>query len=188
MWSLEFCIGVDSDNLHELAQGSRISCSSTTPTGPGYSKQAGMGGKICPVVGAKSGESNIQGSSYLLLKYGYEPSHLWMNFGIITALMIIFCAIHLLAAEYILAQRWRGELLLFHRGHGKKQSQRVLDAENRDVSPIFAQDIENQVASEGFDKHSEAILRPSSVLHWNNLSYEEQTKKERKKILGKIVG
>ncbi|KAF7867296.1 hypothetical protein EAF04_005379 [Stromatinia cepivora] len=165
-----------------------FTCSSTIPTGPGYSTQAGMSGKICPVVGAKPGESDVQGSSYLLLKYGYEPSHLWMNFGIINALMIIFCTIHLLAAEYIPAQRSKGEVLLFHRGHGKKQSQRGLDAENPDVSPIFAQDIDKQVASEACDEHSEAILRPSSVLHWNNLSYEVQTKKGPKKILNKIDG
>ncbi|KAJ8070581.1 hypothetical protein OCU04_000954 [Sclerotinia nivalis] len=99
-----------------------------------------------------------------------------MNFGIINALMIIFCTIHLLAAEYIPAQRSKGEVLLFHRGrHGKKQSQRGLDAENPDVSPIFAQDIDKQVASKACDEHSDAIMRPSSVLHWNNLSYEGVT-------------
>ena len=150
-----------------------------------------MSGKVCPVVGAKPGESNVQGSLYLLLKYGYEQSHLWINFGIIIAMMVIFYTIHLLAAEHIPAQRSKGEVLLFQRGHSKNQPQPAPDSDDALASPIFAQDINKQADSEANNKHSETvqtILQQSSVFHWDSLSYEVKTKNGAKKILNNING
>jgi ATP-binding cassette subfamily G (WHITE) protein 2 (PDR) len=150
-----------------------------------------MSSKVCPVVGAMPGESNVQGSLYLLLKYGYEPSYLWINFGIIIAMMMIFCTIHLLAAEHIPAQRSKGEVLLFQRGQSKNQLQRAPDSENAAASPIFAQDINKQADPDAYEKLPETvqtILQQSSVFHWNNLSYEVKTKNGAKKILNNING
>ncbi|XDG05108.1 hypothetical protein ABKA04_004723 [Annulohypoxylon sp. FPYF3050] len=165
-------------------------CSTTVPTGPGYSSQTVSSGKVCPVVGAEPGEPVVQGSTYLRLKYGYEQSHLWENFGIIIAMMIIFCTIHLLAAEYIPARRSKGEVLLFQHGHIKKHPQRALDAENY-VQPLFAQEINTQRDREASVLRPGAvqtILQQSSVFHWNNLSYEVKTKNGAKRILNDING
>jgi ATP-binding cassette, subfamily G (WHITE), member 2, PDR len=103
-----------------------------------------MDGKVCPVVGAEPGKSDVQGSAYLLFKYRYESGHLWRNFGVIIAMMIIFCTIHLLAAQYIPAQRSKGEILLFQHDHSKKQPQRAPDSEKAVATPIFAQDVNKQ--------------------------------------------
>ncbi|QSZ28689.1 hypothetical protein DSL72_003189 [Monilinia vaccinii-corymbosi] len=171
--------------------GREFPCSSTIPAGPKYSTQVGMSGKVCSIVGAEPGEPNVQGSSYLLLKYGYQPSHLWMNFGIIIALMIVFCAIHLLAAEYIPAQRSKGEVLLFRRDYRNKQSQRELYSENTALSPTFAQENGIQSDSEAYGNPpstTQTALQPSSVFHWNNLSYDVQTKKGSKRVLKDING
>ena len=162
--------------IHALEQfrDRNFPCSSILPTGPGYSNQTGMDGKICPIVGAEAGQSNVQGSAYLLLKYGYESSHLWRNFGIIIAMMIVFCTVHLLAAEYIPAQRSKGEILLFRRGHSKKQPTRAPELENDLATPTFAQDVNKP---EDHDTHSRAsrsidtIIQQASVFHWNYLSY-----------------
>ncbi|TAQ91217.1 hypothetical protein B7494_g440 [Chlorociboria aeruginascens] len=171
--------------------GREFPCSSTVPSGPSYLSQAGMSGKVCRVVGAKPGLSSVQGSSYLLLKYGYELNHLWRNLGIIIVMMVIFCAVHLLAAEYIPAQRSKGEVLLFQRGHSKKQLRQAPDSEAAEVSPIFAQDINKQTDLKANGKHHETVqnlLQQSSVFHWNNLSYEIKTKNGMKKILNNING
>ncbi|OTA55242.1 hypothetical protein K449DRAFT_176834 [Hypoxylon sp. EC38] len=171
--------------------GREFPCSSTVPAGPEYFNQTGMSGKVCPVIGAEPGEPYVQGSSYLLLKYGYERSHLWRNFGIIIAMMIIFCAIHLLAAEYIPAQRSKGEVLLFQRGRTKNQRKRAPDSEEAAASPTFAQDINKQEGRDIYDTNTETaetILQQSSVFHWDNLSYEVKTKNGTKKILNNING
>ncbi|KUI58463.1 ABC transporter CDR4 [Cytospora mali] len=171
--------------------GREFSCSSTVPTGPGYSDRVHMSGKVCPVVGAEPGMPDVQGSSYLLLKYGYEPNHLWRNMGIIIAMMIIFCVVHLLASEYISAQRSKGDVLLFQRGYSKNHSQRAPDSEKAVESPIFAQDVNKQEDRNGLNRYSETvqnILQQSSVFHWNNLSYEVKTKQGTRKILNNING
>ncbi|KAI1410222.1 ABC-2 type transporter-domain-containing protein [Hypoxylon sp. FL1857] len=166
-------------------------CSSMVPAGPAYTNQVGMSGKVCAVVGAEPGALNVQGSSYLFLKYGYKLSHLWRNFGIILAMMVIFCAIHLLASEYIPAQRSKGEVLLFQRNHRKNQPPLVPDPEQATASPKFAQDIHKKDVHDTYDIHPETvhpILRQSSVFHWSNLGYEVKTNRGLKKILNNIDG
>lgn len=138
-----------------------------------------MSGKVCTVVGAEPGSPNVQGSSFLLLRYGYAASHLWRNLGIIVAMMAMFCAAHLLAAEYISAQKSKGDVLLFQHGHSKNQPLPALDPENAVVSPMFAQATNKQGASDTFNYSTEGvqtILQQLSVFHWNNLSYEVSTK------------
>ena len=170
-----------------------FACPSTIPAGPGYSDQPTMYGKVCPVVGAEPGVPNAQGSSYLLLKYGYELNHLWRNFGIIIAMMMIFCAIHLLAAEYIPAERSKGDVLLFQRGHskvGRKGSSTT--PEDARALPAFAQD--TNLLQSGYyraGRSSEGVsleLKHSSVFHWDGLSYELKTRHETKRILNNIDG
>ena len=106
-------------------------------------------------------------------------------------MMVVFCVAHLLAAEYISAERTRGDVLLYHRGHGGKPSKQASDPEGAITSPIFAQDIDKE---EGGDSHHERprtvqnILKQSSVFHWDNLSYEVKTKHGTKKILNSIDG
>lgn len=152
--------------------------------------QQGMSGQTCSVVGAEPGQPDVQGSQYLLLKYGYERSHLWRNFGIIIVMMIIFCVIHLLAAEYIHAQRSKGDVLLFQQGHAKELPHQTQGVENN-AAPLFAQDInkqeESHASGKGF-KTVQTLLQQSSVFQWNNLSYDVHLKKGTKRILNNING
>lgn len=160
------------------------------PSGPNFSKQADMSGQTCSVVGAEPGQPDVQGSQYLFLKYGYERSHLWRNFGIIIAMMIIFCLIHLLAAEYIHAQRSKGDVLLFQHGHAKGLPHRAHGLENN-ASLVFAQDINKQEGSHTDTKGFESVqtlLQQSSVFQWRNLSYDVHTKSGAKRILNNING
>lgn len=148
----------------------KFACPSTIPAGPGYSNQPPMDGKVCPVVGAGPGVPNVQGSSYLFLKYGYEINHIWRNFGIILAMMVIFCAVHLLASEYIPAERSKGDFLLFQHGHMKVSRKGLTTVEDARVFPAFAQDTSIQ---SGYDssKGVPSELNHSSALNWDGLSY-----------------
>lgn len=152
--------------------------------------QQDMDGQTCSVVGAEPGQPDVQGSQYLLLKYGYERSHLWRNFGIIIVMMIIFCVIHLLAAEYIHAQRSKGDVLLFQQGHAKELPHQTHGIEDN-ASALFAQDINKQEETHASGKGFETVqtlLQQSSVFHWNKLSYDVHLKKGTKRILNNING
>lgn len=152
--------------------------------------QQGMSGQTCSVVGAEPGQPDVQGSQYLFLKYGYERSHLWRNFGIIIVMMIIFCVVHLLAAEYINAQRSKGDVLLFQEGHTKELPHRTHGLENN-AAPLFAQDVNKQEERHAYRKGIESVqnlLQQSSVFQWHNLSYDVHTKKGTKRILNNVNG
>lgn len=152
--------------------------------------QESLSGQTCSVVGAEPGQPDVKGSQYLLLKYGYERSHLWRNFGIIIVMMIIFCAIHLLAAEYIHAQRSKGDVLLFQQGHTKDLPHRAHGLEIN-AAPLFAQDINKQEERHMDGKGLETVqtlLQQASVFQWNNLSYDVPTKKGTKRILNNVNG
>ncbi|KAK8050931.1 hypothetical protein PG993_002316 [Apiospora rasikravindrae] len=169
----------------------RFPCPTVIPTGPGYSGQPQMDGKVCPVVGAEPGVSNVQGSSYLFLKYGYETQHLWRNFGIIVAMMVIFCVIHLLASEYIPAERSKGDVLLFQHGYSKPSRKGSTGPETANPPPVFSQDIGMQSSYDGAGVDSKTVPndpKHSSVFHWNDLCYELKTRSGTRRILTNIDG
>ncbi|KAI9167952.1 ABC multidrug transporter C [Paramyrothecium foliicola] len=172
-------------------QNREFPCSSTVPAGPAYLDQPGMTGKVCPVVGAEPGQPTVQGSAFLSLSYGYESGHLWRNFGILIVIMFVFCITHLVATEYTSAQKSKGEILLFQRGHKTIQPQRLPDSEKAQGLPEFAQDINKAYEDGKFESSPSAIPSfqiQSSLFHWSDLSYEVKTKNGPKKILNGING
>ncbi|KAK0740481.1 P-loop containing nucleoside triphosphate hydrolase protein [Schizothecium vesticola] len=187
-------------------RGRRFTWSSTIPIGPSYS-QEGMAGKIYNSIGAAPSKSTMDGTAYLLLKYGYNESHLWRNFGTILALTAILCVLHLMAAEYIPAERSKGEILLFKRGHAPESHKKLNDDGESGSSSLFAREVlpanrstsgaeknlKVNVCVEQKERSVEApvdatIHRKSAVFHWSNLNYEIKTGDGPRRILSDIEG
>ncbi|KAK3392792.1 AtrD, ABC-transporter [Podospora didyma] len=179
-------------------------CLTTIPNGPAYS-EVGMKGKICTTIGAQPGKQEIQGADYLFEKYGYVPNHLWRNFGILIAMGAFFCICHLLAAEYIPAERSKGEILLFRKQNISKTKRRTdkdVDGNETGGSTIFAQDINQSEDSDtdgkkdkthttGTEKRGDdvdGIQRQTAVFHWNDLCYDIKAGGNTKKILNCVDG
>ncbi|KAI1335017.1 P-loop containing nucleoside triphosphate hydrolase protein [Xylariaceae sp. FL0016] len=161
----------------------RFPCSSLVPYGPSYTSVPSSE-KICPIVGGKQGEATVQGTDYLLLKYGYVSSHLWRNLGILVAMMFIFLVVHLLAAQYIPGQQTRGEVLLFKRGGVDNTT--IVDEERATYTNLFKSGI-------GHNKPTEAVPSTNgtggrAVLSWRNLSYEVKTGNGPRMILNNVDG
>ncbi|KAH9984294.1 putative ABC multidrug transporter [Xylariaceae sp. FL0662B] len=170
-------------------------CTTLVPTGSNYF-QGGMQGKTCSSLGSVSGQEIVQGSNYLSVKYGYTMDHLWRNLPILIAMMIAFCAIHLCAAEYIPAQRSRGEILLFPRRHAGRLYKESYAGEAAD-SKTFAQDVNAETHVTGQQEYRvaasekdavETIQRQSAVFHWRNLNYEIKTHDGKRRILKDLHG
>ena len=53
-----------------------LDCSSLVPQGPGY-ENITLENQVCPVVGAVSGQTTVNGLRYLKLSFNYEWSHMW---------------------------------------------------------------------------------------------------------------
>ncbi|KAF2267290.1 multidrug resistance protein CDR1 [Lojkania enalia] len=174
----------------------RFPCSRIIPSGIGYNEDTG-GSKICAVIGAAPGQIVIDGSAFISKKYGYHADHLWRNMGIMLAMLIVFCAIHLVATEYIPAQQPRGEILLFQRKGGKSPklgkneesgiSSTVLVSDSPQHSNIEILDVERK-AVDHIAGTGPLPLEGRSVFHWSNLNYSIKIKKHTRQILHDVEG
>ncbi|KAJ7048481.1 hypothetical protein C8F01DRAFT_1280404, partial [Mycena amicta] len=96
--------------------GRTYPCGAFIPVGPAYANVSAAN-RICSTPGAKPGNDFVLGADYLATSFSYVHSHLWRNFGILIGYMIVFCATHLIATEYISAAKSKGEVLVFIRGY-----------------------------------------------------------------------
>jgi ATP-binding cassette, subfamily G (WHITE), member 2, PDR len=75
----------------------------------------------CAMPGAVQGQKFVLGDSWISSAYGYSFSHLWRNFGILVAFMVVFYALYLTLSELNWKLPSTGEVLVFRRGHAPKQ-------------------------------------------------------------------
>ncbi|KAI0188150.1 ABC-2 type transporter-domain-containing protein [Xylaria flabelliformis] len=187
-WLNPLAYAYESLMINEIANRT-FACSNIIPAGPTYSEN-GMSGKVCSAIGAAPGESFVQGSAYLRLKYNYEQWHLWRNLPILLSMMIVFCIIHLIAAEYIPAQRSKGEVLVFQRRSKKKHS--VIENIETGSQRVFSQD--DSVPADEHDRSVSSSVpenlsrKGSKVFHWHNLDYVIKTKSGSREILKDVSG
>ncbi|KAJ5701887.1 hypothetical protein N7488_009435 [Penicillium malachiteum] len=100
--------------------GRDFECASFVPSGPSYLNITSSE-RTCSVAGATSGSSVVSGD---------------LNLGIIIAYIVFFMAVYLLAAEYITADRGRGEILLFRRKYKSSMQQKLLQADEESAPQI----------------------------------------------------
>ncbi|KAJ2998944.1 hypothetical protein NUW58_g161 [Xylaria curta] len=171
-------------------QSRRFPCSTLVPDGPTYSETA-LENRICTVVGAVAGQSYVEGNIYLAWKYEYFPIHLWRNLGILIAMTIIVCILHLLCAQYIPAERSKGDILRFRHAPGLLQQNLDTEAGASSVAVqnISAQnDYRNSVAEKD-PIAKQSVRMQSSLFHWSDLSYEVKIRGGKtKRILNRIDG
>ncbi|KAL5349619.1 Multidrug resistance protein [Pseudogymnoascus australis] len=95
--------------------GRKIPCTQFVPRGSDYDLLT-LANKVCVTTGSEAGSDVLDGDVWLRVNYGYERSHIWRNLGILWALVVFGCVVHLLATEWISAKKSKGEVLIFPRG------------------------------------------------------------------------
>ena len=101
--------------------------------------------------------------------------------GIIFAFTVFFTATYLGASEHISGKRSKGDVLLFKRG--KKKSDAVPDIEQQQQSLVPDNPIANDVPTE-----IRSHRKQTSVLHWKDVCYAIQIKKEVRMVLNYVDG
>ncbi|KAH7323258.1 BcatrD protein [Stachybotrys elegans] len=159
-------------------------CSNIIPDGPAYS-DIDESARLCNEVGRDEGTGLVDGTRYLDLRYGYVEGHMWRNVGILLAMMVAFCVVHLLAAEYIPAERSRGEVLVFRKAPKDKK----VDGETGDAA-TFAQSLAtNKTVADVQTATIPHINQDSaSVFHWRGLTYDVKVGKGTRRILQGVDG
>ncbi|KAL9028183.1 MAG: hypothetical protein Q9180_007206 [Flavoplaca navasiana] len=105
-----------------------------------------------------------------------------INGGIMFALMVIYCTLYLLATEYISLQPSRGEVLLFRDRPSRPPAQDDEEAEGADS----VRDDSDAISTVKDELTHERCH--SATFIWDNLSYEINVKKEKKRILSEVEG
>jgi ATP-binding cassette, subfamily G (WHITE), member 2, PDR len=166
--------------------GRQFSCATMVPQGPGYSKVP-SNHQMCAAVGAKPGSAEVSGDAYLAASFQYYPGHLWRNLGIIFSIMAVLCGLYLLATEYVSAQRSKGEVLIFRRGHiphmkhrddGEAQAlyeKRITYAANGEEQPKSSRE------TIGMETHGANLL-------WDGLCYDVRVREGSRRLLDDVEG
>jgi ATP-binding cassette subfamily G (WHITE) protein 2 (PDR) len=164
------------------------------PAGPGYDETS-TSLKTCAAVGAVAGKATVDGDTYLRVTYGYIVDHQWRyvehkhdlsehvltlcrNLGILCAMMLSMCTFHIIAAQYILAAKPKGEILAYLPSrlarHQQNDEERVSNRIQADRDP-------RRTALQGLEKQSR-------IVHWENIAYEVPQKRTSRQILHGIDG
>ncbi|PWY81726.1 hypothetical protein BO94DRAFT_587429 [Aspergillus sclerotioniger CBS 115572] len=160
--------------------GRHFPCSAIIPSGDQYDSIS-MDHRICSTVGAQSGSTIVDGTTYLKESYQYTKGHEWRNMGILIAFMIFFCGTYLAGTEYISEQKSKGEVLLFRRGHQPKLPQGETDLESSTVPG-------GAVKTEAPDQSEVRIQRQTAIFHWQDVCYDIKIKGEPRRILDHVDG
>lgn len=163
----------------------RFPCTSFVPEGDGYYDLLDPLQKVCATVGAVAGSDAVEGDAYINTSFNYYHSHLWRNLGIILAMTVAFCAIYLVATEYISAQRSKGEVLLFRRGLVPKKSSKT-DEETSNDRPMAQDLVTSKTVSAGDVPPS--IQKQTAIFHWDGVNYDIKIKSEPRRLLDDVDG
>lgn len=163
--------------------GRTIKCSQYVPRGPSYDTIS-VANRVCATTGARAGEGYVDGDTYLSVNFNYTSKHLWRNFGVIMALMVLGCAIYLLATEYISEQRSRGTFLIFPRAK-KPYSQPRSDLESNSFRTGKVPNVATTMALQT-PAHLQA---QTSIFQWDSVCYDiKVNKKQEKRLLNNVEG
>ncbi|PGH08877.1 hypothetical protein AJ80_07749 [Polytolypa hystricis UAMH7299] len=165
----------------------RFDCHPTNmvPSGPGYTNAPGES-VICATAGAEPGLPYVEGDAFINVSYSYFASNLWRNYGIIVAYLVFFLFTYLAATEYIRAKPSKGEVLVYQRGKipasvKASQAKKIADPEEGALEKRMTIE-ENAQAAVG------AIVKQTSIFHWEDVCYDIKIKKADRRILNHVDG
>lgn len=111
------------------------------------------------------------------------------NLGILFAMMVGFCTIHLVAVEYIPAQRSKGEVLLFRRGYSASSLSPQDEEKSHKGRPWPADAHEKSKRTFKSDQDVfDTLQKQTAVFHWDSVSYTVSGSDGVKTILDDVDG
>ncbi|KAL8703657.1 MAG: hypothetical protein Q9201_003169 [Fulgogasparrea decipioides] len=160
------------------------------PQGPNASAQY----QSCTLQGSQPGSTIVRGSDYIRTAFTYEHSHLWRNFGIITAFWIFFVLLTMIGMEIQKPNAGGGAVTIFKRGQAPKSVERAMDGgnvvedeENAGAADREKLDLEDSSSSES-GKMVKGVAKNESVFTWQNVHYRIPVDKGHRELLSEVQG
>lgn len=172
-------------------------CTMFVPMGPPYANATAVQ-RACAVPGALPGQDFVNGDMLIGAAYGYYHSNMWRNCGILIAFAVFFCAVYILAAEYLLMGQSKGEILVFRRGvsegTNKTEKQRAQDEESGESDGgALGRMLSHASGVSGRRAASQGVAggtlqRDNAIFHWRDVCYDIDIKGEKRRILNHVDG
>ncbi|KAF2494935.1 ATP binding cassette transporter [Lophium mytilinum] len=159
-------------------------CLTYVPAGPGYENATGVH-RTCTAVGKQVGAEFVEGNDYLKTAFKYEEAHLWRNLGILIAFFLFFFATYLFGTEYVSAERSKGEILVFKRGHIPTS---MITQDDEESGAASGADNVAAAITDAGDSEEIVIQKQTAVFHWKDLVYDIKIKGQPRRLLDHVDG
>ncbi|QKX55294.1 uncharacterized protein TRUGW13939_02386 [Talaromyces rugulosus] len=169
--------------LNEFS-GREWPCSQFVPTGASEYSNLPPQSVICSANGAVPGNPTVSGDAYLASTYQYSHTHLWRNFGILIGFFFFFLALAVWATEVITARPSKGEVLVFPRG----KIPAFVKGKKNDQDPEASEETTQAVVEQDGHDSTAAILKQTSIFHWQDVCFDIKIKGEPRRILDHVDG
>lgn len=138
---------------------------------------------ICSAVGAIPGRATVNGDAYIAASFDYYYSHVWRNFGILIAFLVVFLVLYMIVTELNATMGSTAEFLVFRRGHVPAYLQGNGNASNQSVERRPGADAMQETST------SDVALEPQTdVFTWKDVVYDIQIKGETRRLLDNVSG
>ena len=198
-WINPLQYGFESLMINEF-HNRRFECATFIPSGDSYSNYSSAY-KTCSAVGSEPGESYVLGDNFLKLSYSYEHKHKWRGYGVVLGYAIVLFGVYMLFTEYNESAKQKGEIIVFpqsvvrkikklHKNSGDLESfndSEYNSTEKRMLSEEEGDDSESDKNSSTSDD-GVGLSESEATLHWRDLCYDVQIKKETRRILNNVDG
>lgn len=144
----------------------------------------------CTVQGGKPGSISVSGKDYLEVSFGFRKSHLWRNFGIISAFFLFFVAVTALGMEAQSPSKGGGAITIFKRSqtpHPKrKRAQNNGDGDEHSEDEYYEDAYSKEYAE---SVRSQArVTESQATFTWHNVDYTIPYKDGTRQLLHNVQG
>ncbi|KAK5126110.1 hypothetical protein LTR85_011465 [Meristemomyces frigidus] len=153
----------------------------------------------CAITGAAVNAHSVPGTDYLATTYNYSRSHLWRNFGVVIAWIVLYILITALATELFSFASAGGGALIFKKSkRAKKQAQQMTAPADEEKVAASSGDSSSSGKKETSlgdaadeEKEDEAlqnITKSESIFTWRNVEYTVPYLGGERKLLNGVNG
>ncbi|TQN68488.1 ZEB2-regulated ABC transporter 1, partial [Colletotrichum shisoi] len=139
---------------------------------------------ICSAVGAVAGQRTVSGDAFIETNYQYYYSHVWRNFGILLAFLVVFMIIYFVATELNSTTSSTAEVLVFRRG--------LVPAHLQDGGGVSRSVTNEEMAAPSKEQASEAKVSSmpaqKDIFTWKDVVYDIEIKGEPRRLLDHVDG
>ncbi|PWY90711.1 hypothetical protein BO70DRAFT_328580 [Aspergillus heteromorphus CBS 117.55] len=136
---------------------------------------------ICSSVGAVAGARTVSGDEFIYLNYEYTYKHIWRNFGILIAFLIVFNTLYLTVTELSPGEKQTAEALVFRPGHVPANLQKDEES-GGDCTQVMTSE------GQGETEFGADIPEQREIFTWKSLSYDIPVKEGTRRLLDDVDG